>query len=243
MQHDTCTGCSAQLPAQTGRRSTWCSDRCRYRAKHGISNTQTWTCIGCGAHCERPPARGQRPKWCDDCRAKALRERFCPTCGKLGVRSDSTYCSAACKPEYLKPQRIGAQAELALPFAVDRRSPIRKAVESGTTADVIQAVKRDVKVDPDTGCWNWQRTTRDGYATVNLGKQTKYVHRLVMGDPGSPVVHHACANRACVNPDHLQLVTNRENVAEMLERTYYLRRIDTLEAALQAIDPEHPALS
>ena len=55
-------------------------------------------------------------------------------------------------------------------------------------------------------------------------------------------VHHACANRACCNPDHLRVVTPAENAAEMFERNSYIRRIAALEAALAELDPTHPLM-
>lgn len=70
-----------------------------------------------------------------------------------------------------------------------------------------------------------------------------FVHRLVMGNPPDSVVHHVCARTSCVNPDHLQRVTQRENAAEMLERNYYLGRIAALEAALMGMDPTHPLVA
>ncbi|MFI9580387.1 HNH endonuclease signature motif containing protein [Streptomyces sp. NPDC052236] len=48
-------------------------------------------------------------------------------------------------------------------------------------------------------------------------------------------VHHKCAAPACFNPDHLQLVTQRENVAEMLERNSYIKRIQELERKVRAL--------
>jgi heme oxygenase len=60
---------------------------------------------------------------------------------------------------------------------------------------------------------------------------------------GSQAAHHACANTTCVNPDHLQPVTHRENIAEMMARKAYVARIRELEAALTEIQPSHPLLS
>lgn len=34
---------------------------------------QQWACQLCGTECERLAVRGQRPKWCDDCRNKGWR--------------------------------------------------------------------------------------------------------------------------------------------------------------------------
>jgi hypothetical protein len=51
-----------------------------------------------------------------------------------------------------------------------------------------------------------------------------------------------CANSACVNPDHLQPVTHRENVAEMMARQSLLARIRELEARLAEVAPGDPLL-
>lgn len=50
------------------------------------------------------------------------------------------------------------------------------------------------------------------------------------------------ASPMCVNPNHLQQVTARENIAEMLARNDYVRRIAALERALAEADPQHPLL-
>lgn len=56
-------------------------------------------------------------------------------------------------------------------------------------------------------------------------------------------VHHIRAEPLCCSPRHLQVVTPQENVAEMLERRYYLARIADLEAALSVIDAMHPLIA
>lgn len=63
--------------------------------------------------------------------------------------------------------------------------------------------KPDYKVDPETGCWVWQKGTNKGYPTG-------YAHRLYYERANGVKVpkgwhtHHKCHNRACVNPDHLK---------------------------------------
>ena len=60
---------------------------------------------------------------------------------------------------------------------------------------------------------------------------------------GVEAAHHICANQRCVNPDHLQPISNRENVAEMMQRRYYIARIEELEAEVRRLDPASEVLT
>lgn len=71
-----------------------------------------------------------------------------------------------------------------------------------------------IKIDP-SGCWLWMAASSQGYGHVRLGSRVLRAHRLVYttlrGDPGGKLLDHLCRVRQCVNPDHLEPVTNREN--------------------------------
>ena len=73
--------------------------------------------------------------------------------------------------------------------------------------------------EADNGCWIWRAAqTGNGYGCFDTGKQgTRRAHRtayeLVVGVVSDgKVVHHRCRNRLCVNPQHLEVRTQRENV-------------------------------
>lgn len=72
----------------------------------------------------------------------------------------------------------------------------------------------------ENGCWIWQReidTKGYGMARLRGGKKVKRAHRLVYEQNIGPIppgleLDHLCRVRSCVNPEHLEPVTHRENV-------------------------------
>lgn len=66
----------------------------------------------------------------------------------------------------------------------------------------------------DNGCWEWTayRTSR-GYGRFVGRSAHRVVYETVVGhDADGLDLDHLCRNPSCVNPDHLEAVTHRENV-------------------------------
>lgn len=78
------------------------------------------------------------------------------------------------------------------------------------------------------GCWTWigsrwghPRYKEHAYGQIRVGEKRKSAHvfayELVHGDiPYGCEIDHICRNKLCVNPQHLQAVTHKENCARRL---------------------------
>lgn len=73
------------------------------------------------------------------------------------------------------------------------------------------------RVDKTGRCWLWTgRKDVNGYGDILFKGRRSLVHRvawmLLRGEiPEAMTIDHLCMNKACVNPDHLEVVTRGEN--------------------------------
>ena len=102
----------------------------------------------------------------------------------------------------------------------------RRRIHGDVRADVpIRRIDRTLeerlieKISPGpNGCLEWMgHRDSKGYGRVlafgRFGKAERVCMRVGGGiDPGDLEVDHLCRNRSCVNPDHLEVVTHRENL-------------------------------
>lgn len=84
--------------------------------------------------------------------------------------------------------------------------------------DALPDATRDRIVVDRRGCWRWTGTRNgDGYGSLSIDGKSHCTHRwvferLVGAIPEGHDIDHLCRVRDCVNPDHLEPVTRRENL-------------------------------
>lgn len=85
------------------------------------------------------------------------------------------------------------------------------------------------RVDDTDGCWRWKNFVNPyGYAVISYregGERTNEMahrlsYKLFVGDiPEGMVIDHLCRVRDCVNPSHLEVVSQRVNIRRGLTGT------------------------
>lgn len=77
--------------------------------------------------------------------------------------------------------------------------------------------------ETDSGCWEFNGGLRDGYGYVSIRGVSLVATRVMYEHHFGPIpknllVRHKCDNPPCVNPDHLEVGTVRDNTQDMLDR-------------------------
>jgi len=76
-----------------------------------------------------------------------------------------------------------------------------------------------IALEPLSGCWIWTAQTVRGYGRIRMGPLTRIAHRaiyeLLVGPiPRGLQCDHICRHPNCVNPEHIRIVSARENTLE-----------------------------
>jgi hypothetical protein len=92
-----------------------------------------------------------------------------------------------------------------------------------------ERIKVNSTVDSN-GCWNWSKSTWLGYGKTVCNGRSMQAHRfawsvLVGPIPKDMQVNHKCHNRKCVNPEHLYIGTQQDNMRDMEQAGRGVKRI------------------
>lgn len=86
--------------------------------------------------------------------------------------------------------------------------------------------RRPIKYEVDkNGCWNCisHHKNKDGYPIIKINNNNTSVHRYIYEKnfgktPKDLLIRHKCDNPACINPEHLEIGTQQDNMNDMVER-------------------------
>lgn len=79
------------------------------------------------------------------------------------------------------------------------------------------------RVKKSDGCWEFQGHSEGGYGRLQVNGRHAFAHvaSWVIHNgplPVDKVVAHSCDNRKCVRPDHLEAITQTQNMRDMVAR-------------------------
>lgn len=82
---------------------------------------------------------------------------------------------------------------------------------------VMERFWDQVSPEPNSGCWLWTGFLINGYAAIAIKsspvKASRFSYEYFKGPiPRGLVIDHKCRVPVCVNPDHLETVTDAENL-------------------------------
>jgi len=88
--------------------------------------------------------------------------------------------------------------------------------------DLKKRLMEFVSVNDENGCWEWDGTIRTGYGRFYKDGKMQTAHRVSyeihVGSTEGLLVLHKCDNKSCVNPEHLFLGTQKDNVRDMVRK-------------------------
>ena len=111
------------------------------------------------------------------------------------------------------------------------RTHYRRLMRNGTT-DLLVAIGVSDEVAlimngwsvTSKGCWEWSgKRDKDGYGCIKRQNKDHRAHRVAYTTWVGPIptglqLRHRCDNPPCINPDHLEPGTAKQNVADMNQR-------------------------
>lgn len=101
-----------------------------------------------------------------------------------------------------------------------RKLYVRKGEDPNAPDHLARRLANGLERAVEGQCWTWTRSTNSaGYGTLTVAGRARYAHRLAYELAKGPIpkgadVMHSCDNPACINPDHLEVGTRSQNMAD-----------------------------
>lgn len=127
----------------------------------------------------------------------------------------------------------------------DKRKRPKRWWKSGPKRkDKIEVFNSRIYPEPNTGCWLYLGCySKEGYGRLDaeyyngFRSSHRFSYFIHNGDfDRSLCVMHTCDNPTCVNPDHLRLGTNDDNMADMVSKGRATRGTRNVKAKLNESD-------
>lgn len=114
-------------------------------------------------------------------------------------------------------------------------NPLPEEYERVTKADarsyLEERIFNKINFEGEDGCWEWtgsimriyNKRSGGGYGEVRFQRKVRKAHIVVFICCVGPIPHkyqldHTCFNKACVNPNHLEVVSPQENSIRARQR-------------------------
>lgn len=89
--------------------------------------------------------------------------------------------------------------------------------------DILTILPDKVSPEPNSGCWLWTGARAGDYGQTHHAGRHMLAHRRSYELSCGPIpqrmnVLHRCDNKSCVNPDHLEVGTQKKNMQDAILR-------------------------
>lgn len=160
----------------------------------------------------------------------------CVTCEKeffvdpYRIKQNARFCSKRCfnvkweSKHIFNCQNCGKE-HIAFGYTKGRKKYCsRQCMEEFKHTPIEQKIKKSYIIEAN-GCWRWIKSfvLTTGYGKLDHKGKTYSAHResykIFKGEiPKGKHICHSCDNKWCINPDHLWIGTQKQNIQDMIAK-------------------------